>query len=268
MATIHPSAIVDAKAELAATVQVGPFCHIGRDAVIDDHVTLHSHVVIAGHTRIGAGTTIFPFASIGHRPQDLKYNGEPSTLEIGARNTIREYVTMNPGTKGGGMVTRIGDGNLFMCSAHVGHDCLIGDGCIFVNNATLGGHVVVSDAAIVGGNSAVHQFVRIGKHAMIGGMTGVEYDVIPYGSVTGDRAALKGLNLVGLKRRGFSREEINAARAAFKTIFKSEDGTLADRIAAVAQAHSDKETVREIVRFLSEKSLRGMTTRLLDDDED
>ena len=268
MATIHPSAIVDAKAELAATVQVGPFCHIGPDVVLDDGVTLHSHAVVTGRTRIGRETVIFPFASIGHRPQDMKYNGEPSTLEIGARNTIREYVTMNPGTTGGGMVTRIGDGNLFMCSAHIGHDCQIGDGCILVNNATLGGHVIVSDFAIIGGNSAVHQFVRIGKHAMVGGMTGVGYDVIPYGSVIGNRGILKGLNVVGLKRRGFSHDEIHAAHAAFKAIFKSGEGTLAGRVAMVAETYADKETVQEIVRFLSEKSYRGITTRLSDDEED
>jgi len=203
MADLHPSSVISSRATLGKEVRIGPFCVVGPDVVFEESVVLHSHAVVEGRTRIGAGTKIFPFASIGHRPQDLKYAGEPSELVIGANNTIREYVTMNPGTKGGGMVTRVGDGCLFMMGAHVAHDCQIGNRVIMANNATLAGHVVIEDDAIIGGLAAVHQFVRIGRRAMVGGMSGVEHDVIPFGLVMGERATLKGLNVVGLKRGGF-----------------------------------------------------------------
>ena len=179
MATIHPTAIVDPRARIAAGVSLGPYCVVGPEAVLEEDVELVSHVALSGRTVVGAGTRIFPFASIGHQPQDLKYKGEPSRLEIGRRNVIREHVTMNPGTSGGGMLTKVGDGCLFMVGAHVAHDCRIGDSVIMANNATLAGHVTIEDYAILGGLSAVHQYVRIGKHAMIGGVTGVERDVIP-----------------------------------------------------------------------------------------
>ncbi|MGE5270593.1 MAG: acyl-ACP--UDP-N-acetylglucosamine O-acyltransferase, partial [Thiohalocapsa sp.] len=208
MPQIHPTAVVDAGARLADDVVIGPYCVIGAQVSLLAGVALKSHVVIDGRTTIGARTRIFPFASIGHETQDLKYKGEPSTLEIGHDNTIREHVTINPGTEGGGMVTCVGSHCLLMVGAHVAHDCQIGDHVILVNNATLGGHVVVEDYAILGGLSAVHQFVRIGRHAMIGGMSGVERDVIPYGLVMGDRARLTGINLIGMQRRGFSREAI------------------------------------------------------------
>ena len=189
---------------------------------------LHSHVAVAGRTTIGEATEVFPFASLGHQPQDLKYRGEPVELVIGARNRIREHVTMNPGTAGGGGVTRVGDDCLFMMSTHVAHDCLIGDGVIMANNATLAGHVEIGDQAVLGGLCAVHQHVRIGRGAMIGGLAGVVADVIPYGSVIGERAHLAGLNLVGLKRRGAGRDDIHGLRAAFGEMFEGE-GTLQER---------------------------------------
>ncbi len=212
MANIHPTAIVDPGASLGDQVTIGPYSCVGPEVTLGNNITLISHVVLAGRTLIGDGTRIFPFASLGHEPQDLKYKGEPSILEIGADNTIREYVTMNPGTEGGGMVTSVGDHCLFMVGAHVAHDCHIGNHVIMANNATIGGHVNIGDYAILGGLSAVQQRVRIGRHAMIGGMSGVEQDVIPYGSVMGDRAHLSGLNIIGLKRHGISRDDIHALR--------------------------------------------------------
>ncbi|HVM81702.1 MAG TPA: acyl-ACP--UDP-N-acetylglucosamine O-acyltransferase [Stellaceae bacterium] len=257
MATIHPTAIVDPRARLAEGATIGPYCVVGAEAVIGEGVELVSHVALAGRTTVGAGTRIFPFASIGHQPQDLKYGGEPSRLEIGRRNVIREHVTMNPGTSGGGMLTKVGDGCLFMVGAHVAHDCRIGDSVIMANNATLAGHVTIEDYAILGGLSAVHQFVRIGKHAMIGGVTGVERDVIPYGQVVGDRARLVGLNIVGLQRRGFSREQIQALRTAYQMLF-GESGTLAERVEEVARQFPEVEPVRDIVAFIRADSQRGL----------
>ncbi|PJN94377.1 acyl-[acyl-carrier-protein]--UDP-N-acetylglucosamine O-acyltransferase, partial [Amaricoccus sp. HAR-UPW-R2A-40] len=199
---IHPTAVVEPGARIGAGCRIGPYCVIGPDVMLAEGVILHSHVAIAGVTSIGAGTEIWPFASVGSAPQDLKYAGERTELIIGAKNRIREYATLNTGTVQGGGVTRIGDGNLLMMSIHVGHDCVIGNGVILVNNATLGGHVTIEDNVIVGGLSAVHQFCRLGRGAMIGGLTGVVADVIPYGMVVGERGHLGGLNLVGLKRRG------------------------------------------------------------------
>jgi UDP-N-acetylglucosamine acyltransferase len=257
MPEIHPSAVVDPGAKIAESASIGPYCVIGPDVELAEKTVLHAHVVVAGRTRIGAGTEIYPFASIGHPPQDLKYEGEPSELVIGERNTIREHVTMNPGTKGGGMLTRVGNDCLFMTGAHVAHDCLIEDHVIMANNATLGGHVVVGEHAIIGGLSAVHQFTRIGRHAMIGGMTGVEQDVIPYGSALGDRARLSGLNIIGLKRRGFSRDDIHALRTAYRLLF-AEEGTKTERLADVGEIYSDNATVMEIVSFMSSDSPRGI----------
>lgn len=259
MPKIHPSALVDPAATLADTVEVGPFCVVGPDATLHDGVTLLSHVVIAGRTTIGKNNTIYPFASIGHAPQDLKYNNEPSRLEIGDNNTIREHVTINPGTEGGGMLTKIGNNCLVMVGAHVGHDCYIGDHVILVNNATLAGHVTVEDWAIIGGLSAVHQFCRIGRHAMIGGMSGVENDVIPYGSVTGNRARLGGLNIVGLKRRNFERETIHSMRTAYRLLF-AQEGTMAERVSDVEKMFGEVEPVMEIVEFIQKQSSRGVCT--------
>ena len=257
MTQIHPTAIVEPGARLAGSVAIGPYCHVGSEVEIEEGVTLHAHVVVAGRTTIGANTRIFPFASIGHQPQDLKYAGEKSALIIGRDNIIREHVTMNPGTEGGGMVTRVGNHCLFMVGAHVAHDCQLGDHVILVNNGTLGGHVVMEDYAILGGLSAVHQFCRIGRHAMIGGMSGVERDVIPYGSVMGDRARLSGVNIVGMQRRGFSRDEIQALRNAFQLLF-ADAGTLSERVDDLAARFSDIKPVKDIIDFIRADSSRAI----------
>ena len=264
MTTIHPTAIVDPAAKVGLGANIGPYCVVGPDVELDVGVELVSHVSVAGRTKIGANTRIFPFASIGHQPQDLKYSGEPSELIIGANNVIREQVTMNPGTDGGGMVTKVGNNCLFMVGAHVAHDCMIGDHSILVNNATLAGHVEIGEFAIIGGLSAIHQFVRIGKHAMIGGMSGVEHDVIPYGSVIGNRARLSSLNLVGLKRRNFSRDQIHELRKAYRLIFAAE-GTLSERLADVAEDFADNEAVMEIVNFIQRDSSRAICQPNTDD---
>lgn len=258
MATsIHPTALVDPAARLGTDVQIGPFCIVGAHVELSDRVRLVSHVVVEGRTKIGADTTVYPFASLGHPPQDLKFRGEPSTLEIGANNQIREYVTMNPGTEGGGMITRVGDNGLFMMSTHVAHDCQVGNNVVLANNATLAGHVTVGDYVIVGGLSAVHQFVRIGSYAIIGGMSGVESDVIPFGLVKGERAHLAGLNLVGLERRGFNRDDIKALRGAYRMLFAPE-GTLAERLEETAQHYDTQQQVGRIVDFI-----RGASSRPL-----
>ena len=257
MARIHPSSVVDPRAEIAATAEIGPFCTVGPDVRLGENVRLLSHVAVDGHTSVGEGTVIYPFASIGHAPQDLKYKGEPSRLEIGAHNRIREHVTMNPGTEGGGMLTQVGSHGLFMVGAHVAHDCIVGDHVILANNATLGGHVVVGDHAILGGLAAVHQFVRIGKHAMIGGMSGVEADVIPYGSVIGERGWLQGLNVVGLKRRGFSRDDIHALRRAYRVLF-AEDRELTGRIADLRAGFGEVGLVRDLLDFVTGESSRAL----------
>ena len=257
MATIHPTAIVEHGARLADDVTIGPYCVVGGEVQLGPGVRLESHVVVGGRTKIGANCHIYPFASIGLAPQDLKYDGETSKLVIGENNTIREYVTMNPGTKGGGMVTRVGSNGAFMVGTHIAHDCDVGDHVIMANNATLGGHVVIGDYAILGGLSAVHQFVRIGRHAIVGGMSGVEYDVIPYGSAVGDRAHLSGLNVVGMKRRGFNRDDIHALRRAYRLMF-AQEGTMAERLADVAQLFADNEAVIEIVEFVRADSTRAV----------
>lgn len=257
MTNIHPTAIVDPQARIAETAVIGPYCVVGPDVELGDAVELLSHVAVAGHTVIGSGTRIFPFASIGHQPQDLKYKGEKSSLIIGSNCQIREHVTMNPGTEGGGMLTKVGDNCLFMASAHVAHDCILGNNVILANNATLAGHVVVGDFAFMGGLSACHQFVRIGKHAMIGGMSGVEADVIPYGTVIGNRAHLSGLNIVGMKRRGFSREDIHALRNAYRLIF-AQDGTLQERLVNLDPALKVNPAVAEVVEFITAETSRQL----------
>ncbi len=262
--SIHPSAVVDPGARIGNDVVIGPFCTVGANVELADNINLISHVCISGRTRIGAGTRIFPFASIGSEPQDLKFHGEQSELIVGANNVIREHVTMNPGTEGGGLITRVGDSCLFMVGAHVAHDCQIADHAILVNNATLAGHVEIGEWAIVGGLSAVHQFVRIGRHAMIGGMTGVENDVIPYGSVLGNRARLSGLNIVGIKRRNFSRDEIHDLRKAYRLIF-AQEGTLSERLEDVAEDFADNEPVMEILDFIRKDSSRSICQPGTDD---
>jgi UDP-N-acetylglucosamine acyltransferase len=257
MPQVHPTALVEEGAELAADVVVGPLCHIGPEVRLARGVRLESHVVVHGRTSIGEHTHIYPFAAIGHAPQDLKYKGEPSELIIGSHTRIREHVTMHPGTEGGAMVTRVGSHCLFMAATHVAHDCVIGDRVIMANNATLGGHVHIHDHAVLGGLVAVHQFVRIGQHAMIGGMSGVEHDVVPYGLVMGNRAFLAGLNLVGLKRRGLSREEIQTMRGAYRALFEGE-GPFAERLDRVALAHADHPRVMEIIDFIRAGSGRAL----------
>jgi len=263
MANIHPTAIVDDAAVLGEGVRIGPFCTVSAEAKLGDGVVLDSHVVVAGRTTIGPNNRIYPFAAIGTPPQDTKYAGEPSELILGANNVIREHVTMNPGTSGGGMVTRVGNNCLFMVGAHLAHDCQVGDHVILVNNVILGGHVEVQDHAILGGMSAVHQFVRIGRHAMIGGKSAIESDVIPYGSVLGNRAYLSGLNIIGLKRRDFSRDEIHGLRAAYRLLF-AQEGTMQERLVDVAAMFADHEQVMEIVAFIHADSSRALCQPKLD----
>lgn len=263
--SVHPSAVVEPGARLSDGVTVGPFCLVGPDVELGEGVTLLSHVVVTGRTSIGPRTRIFPFASIGHIPQDRKYQGEESSLVIGADNQIREYVTMNPGTEGGGMVTRIGDGCLFMACAHVAHDCQVGNGVVMVNSSGLAGHVVVGDHAIIGGLSAVHQYVRIGPHAMIGGMTGIEQDVIPFGLAMGDRGHLAGLNLIGLKRRGFERDEIHVLRNVFKMLFLDDDGEMSQRIQSVRVTYGTYPSVHQLLDFIDSNSDRKILKAKLGD---
>ncbi|MFO0294892.1 MAG: acyl-ACP--UDP-N-acetylglucosamine O-acyltransferase [Rhodospirillales bacterium] len=258
MAGIHPSAVVAPGAEIGARVTIGPFCVVGPKVRLGDDVELVSHVSVDGLTTVGAGTRIFPFAAIGHRPQDLKHQGEDTRLEIGAANVIREQVTMHPGTSGGGGLTRIGDNCLFMIGAHVAHDCRVGDNVVMVNHATLGGHVKVGDFAMLGGLCAIHQYVRIGPYAMIGGMSGVEADVIPFGLVMGERARLSGLNIVGLKRRNFSRLDIQALRTAYRLLF-AQEGTMAERLDDVASLYPENRAVGSIIDFIRSADIRAVT---------
>lgn len=222
-AQIHPTAIIAEGAVIGKDVVIGPYCVIGKDVILDEGVKLVSHVCVDGITHIGAHSLVYPFASIGHNPQDLKYNGEPSTVSIGKNTTIREYVTIQPGTTSGGMKTTVGDDCLLMVGVHVAHDCLVGDNVVMANYATLAGHVVVEDNVIIGGLSAVKQFVRIGKYAMIGGMSGVEKDVVPYALIMGERASMHGVNIVGMKRHGYSNSEIQKVQAIYNSIFNDED---------------------------------------------
>ncbi|AHB49231.1 UDP-N-acetylglucosamine acyltransferase [Hyphomicrobium nitrativorans NL23] len=256
---IHPTAIVEDGATLADGVTVGPFSIVGRDVSLGEGVVLHSHAVVTGRTTIGARTRIFPFASIGHQPQDLKYHGEPSTLSIGTDCMIREGVTINPGTEGGGMSTTVGNGCAFLANSHVGHDCHVGNNVIFSNNVMLAGHVEVGDFAILGGGAAVIQFARVGDHAFLGGMSGLEQDLIPYGMALGNRAYLSGLNIVGLKRRGFSASQIHDLRRAYRLMFAAE-GTLLERVDDVAQEFRDHPTVMEIIAFIRAGGKRSMCT--------
>jgi UDP-N-acetylglucosamine acyltransferase len=249
---IHPTAIIETGAAIDKTAKIGPYCVVGPNVTLHENVELKAHVVVEGHTTIGAGTRIFPFASIGTAPQDLKYAGEPSTLVIGKNNTIREHVTMNPGTKTGAMTTVIGDNCLFMMASHVAHDCVIGNNVIMANNATLGGHVHVGDFAVIGGLAAVHQFIRIGEHAIVGGMSGVESDIIPYGRVKGERAFLAGLNLIGLERRGFSKDQVRNLQRAFNQLF-GEEGTMDQRIDLVSSDFANDDIVMKIIKFAKEK---------------
>ncbi len=260
MAGIHATAVVAAGAKLGPGVSIGPYCIVGGEVTLEDAVELVSHVVIAGRTHVGARTRIYPFASLGQGPQHLKYAGEPTRLEIGAENVIREHVTMNTGTVQGGGVTRVGDRSFFMVNSHVAHDCTVGSHVVMANNAVMGGHVTIGDYCVFGGNAAVHQFVRIGRYAMITGVCGVAEDVIPYGvayPLYNNRASLSGLNLVGLKRRGFSREQVHTLRTAYRLLF-AEEGTLKERLEDVAEMYRDHEAVMEIVNFIRADASRSI----------
>jgi len=259
LSEIHPSAVIEPGASLGAGVKIGPFCHVGANVSLGAGVELLSHVVIAGNTTIGPRTRVFPFASLGHQPQDLKFHGELSTLEIGADCLIREGVTMNPGTEGGGLKTVVGDKCAFLANSHVGHDAIVGSNVVFSNNVMLAGHCRVADFVIIGGGAGVHQFVRIGAHAIVGGLAGVENDVIPYGMALGNRAALAGLNIIGLKRRGFTREAIHDLRRAYRLLFAPE-GTLKERVEDVAAEFSTHPQVMQILEFIREGGDRAICT--------
>jgi len=255
MTEIHATAVVDPGAKIGEGSVIGPYCVIGPHVSLGEGVRLHSHVVVDGRTTIGARTQIFPFSSIGQPPQDLKYRGEPSELHIGSDNVIREHVTMNPGTKGGGMVTQIGNHCLFMPGSHVAHDCRIGNYVIMANNATLAGHVILEDYVIMGGLSGAQQFVRVGRNAIIGAMAGTKNDVIPFGMVMGRPGILAGLNLVGLKRAGIGGKEIQDLLKVYDQLFDSE-GTLAERIDAVAEKFTGNPTVDALLDFLQAETSR------------
>ena len=246
---VHPTAVVDPKAQIGDDVSIGPFCVIGPDVTLGARTKLMSHVVIDGVTTLGEDNVVYPFATLGGPPQHTAHKGEPTQLVIGDRNLIREHATMNTGTVGGGGVTRVGSDGLYMIESHVGHDCIVGDQVILTKQATLGGHCEVGDFVIVGGLAAVHQRTRVGRHAMIGGLAAVVKDVIPYGSVWGNHAHLEGLNLLGLKRRGFSRETINAMRAAYRMLFANE-GTFNERLEDTVETYASCPEVMEIVDFI------------------
>ncbi len=257
--TVHATSIVEDGAEVGDGTVIGPFCRIGPEVKLGANCKLESHVVVAGDTTIGDEAHIFPFASIGHIPQDLKYHGERSRLTIGDRCKIREGVTMNPGTEGGGLLTSVGDDCAFLANSHVGHDCQVGNSVVFSNNVMLAGHCTVSDFVIIGGGAAVIQFARVGPHAFVGGMSGLENDLIPYGMAMGNRAHLSGLNIIGLQRRGFSREDIHDLRRAYRLLF-ADEGTLAERMDDVAAEFADHAIVQEIIAFMREPGKRALCT--------
>ena len=255
---IHKTAIVDSKAKISSSVNIGPYCVIGPNVEINENVKIHSHVNISGNTKIGQGNKIYPFASIGNDPQDLKYNGEEAKLIIGNNNKIREYVTINPGTKGGGGLTKIGNNCLLMISSHVAHDCQVENNVIIANNVAVAGHVTIEDNVIIGGNSAVQQFTRIGKMAMIGGMTGVLHDVIPYGLSIGNRNYLQGLNLIGLRRANFNNKDILALTEAYKEIFSTKN--LTDNLSKLNGEFKENTLVKDIIKFITKDKKRSICT--------
>jgi len=255
---IHKSSIIHQNAKVSATVEIGPYVVIGPEVTISDNVIIHSHVNISGKTTIGKGCKIFPFASIGNEPQDLKYNGEKTKLIIGENNIIREYVTINPGTEGGGGVTQIGNNCLFMISSHIAHDCKIGNNVVIANNVPIGGHGIIEDDVIIGGNAAVHQFTRVGKLAMIGGMTGVTTDVIPYGLSLGNRNYLEGINLIGLRRKNIPNKDILELTSAYKEIFKT--NKLNDNLNKLNGEFKDNKLVNDIIKFINKDKKRPICT--------
>ena len=255
---IHKSSIISPKAKISKQAKIGPFCFVGENVHIKENVELISNVHVEGNTIIGKGTKIFPFASIGTQPQDLKYNGEANSLEIGENNLIREYVTINPGTEGGGSKTIIGNNCLFMISSHVAHDCVVGNNVIIANNVPLGGHVTIEDSVIIGGNSAVQQFTRIGRLAMIGGMTGVLKDVIPFGLSFGNRNYLEGLNLIGLRRKKYENQKIMELSNAYKEIFKDEN--FQDNLSKINGQFKNNELINEVISFIAKDKKRPICT--------
>ena len=254
---IHPSAVIEPGAKIGPGCEIGPFCHIGPEVTLGAGVVLKSHVVIAGETEIGDETTVFPFASLGQIPQDLKFKGEKTRLIIGKRNRIREYVTMNAGTEGGGGVTRVGDDGLFMANCHVAHDAQIGDRVILVNSVAVAGHCVLEDDVIVGGLSGVHQWVRIGRGAIIGALSMVTADVIPHALVAGPRAGLEGVNLVGLKRRGTPRADISALRELYMAL---SEGNFREQARKLSEDGPDSDLAREVLDFILGPSDRSFLT--------
>ncbi|MDA9084729.1 acyl-ACP--UDP-N-acetylglucosamine O-acyltransferase [Candidatus Pelagibacter sp.] len=258
---IHKTAIVDSKAKIGSSVAIGPYTVIGPNVEISDNVIIQSHVNITGSTTIGKNNKIYPFASIGNDPQDMKYNGEKTKLLIGNNNTIREYVTINPGTIQGGGTTKVGNNNLIMISAHIAHDCVIGNNTVIANNAAIAGHAEIGDYVIIGGNCGVQQFTRIGKMAMIGGMTGVSRDVIPYGLSTGNRNYLNGINVVGLRRSKITNKEIIDLTDAYKKIFKTEN--LNENLNKLNDEFKDNNLVKEVVEFIYKDKKRPICTPFL-----
>jgi len=255
---IHKTAIIDGKAKINSNVSIGAYTVIGPNVEIGENCEIQSHVSILGHTKIGKENKIYPFASIGNDPQDLKFNGEETKLEIGDNNKIREYVTINPGTKGGGGLTKVGNSCLFMISSHIAHDCLVEDNVILANNVPLGGHAHIESNVIIGGNSAVQQFTRVGKSAMIGGMCGVVRDVIPYGIAHGNRSVLHGLNLIGLRRKNIPNKEIMVLSDAYKEIFKNEN--LTENLINLSDKFKENELVSEMLCFLEKDKKRPICT--------
>ena len=255
---IHKTAIIDSNAKISENVKIGPYSLIGPDVEIGEGTVVQSHVNITGKTIIGNNNQIYPFASIGNNPQDLKFKGEKTLLEIGDNNKIREYVTINPGTNGGGGKTQVGNNCLFMVSSHIAHDCVVGDNVILANNVPLGGHAHVDNNAIIGGNSAVQQFTRVGKFAMIGGMCGVVRDVIPYGIAHGNRSILQGLNLIGLRRKNIPNKEILSLSEAYKIIFKNEN--LTENLSNLSNDLRKNELVSEVVNFIEKDKKRPICT--------
>ena len=257
---IHKSSVIDPKSKIGKDVKIGPFCFIGANVKLDNGVELVSHVHVEGDTHIGKGTKIFPFASIGTAPQDLKYKGEKNILKIGENNIIREYVTINPGTAGGGTETTVGNNCLLMISSHIAHDCKIGNNVVIANNVPLGGHVTIEDSVVIGGNSAVQQFTRIGRLAMIGGMTGVLKDVIPFGLSFGNRNYLKGLNLIGLRRKKYDNKKIIELDEAYKKIFSSSN--LHENLSKINGEYKENELVKEVTNFIEKDKRRPICTPL------
>lgn len=257
MTTIHPTAIVDSKATIDGSVEIGPYCIVGPDATLAKGVKLLSHAIVEGVTQVGEDCVLHPFACLGGAPQHTAHRGEPTRVVVGARNVFREHVTVHAGTAGGRGVTTVGDDGLFMVSTHIGHDCIIGDKVVMAPSVAVGGHVTVNDFVFLGGLAAIHQYTRVGRYAFVGGGGIVTKDVIPYGSVWGNHAHLEGLNLIGLKRRGFTREQIATLRAAYRLLF-ADEGTFQERIEDVEQAYSSVPEIMEILAFIREDANRPL----------